>query len=153
MNRATMRTKALLFVAAVGASNLLAVGAHAQAGYSSPNFGARFMLPYEVHWGKAVLPAGEYSISVSSTGAPALVRSRDGKKPIFTPAPVVADKNEGGPASALLVAILGDQREVLSLNMPHLGNSLVFKRLSQAERERITRINRLPAVPVTAASK
>jgi hypothetical protein len=70
MNRATMRTKALLFVAAVGAANLLAVGVHAQAAYSGPNFGARFMLPYEVHWGKAVLPAGEYSISVTSTGAP-----------------------------------------------------------------------------------
>jgi len=153
MKRATMRTKVLLFVAAMLAASLGAVGAHAQAAYADSGHAARFTLPYEVHWGKAVLPAGEYSISVRSTGLPALVRSRDGKNLIFTPAPVVADKNEGGPASALLIAVLGNQREVLSLSLPHLGNCLVFRRLSQAEREMITRIDSLPATPVTAASR
>ena len=135
-----------LFVALVLAASVFAAGAHAET-----RFRGRFRLANEVHWGKAVLPAGDYSISMGSGRSPALVQSNDGKTSVFTPTPIGDDGNNGnkGP-SVLIIAARGNEREVLALNLPTLGSSFVYKRLTKAEREMIADVEQVQVAPAKA---
>ena len=63
---------------------LLATCAFAAAA-NAQSFSARFTLPFETHWGKNVLPAGNYTMSLNSQTNVALIRSADGKTVGFTP--------------------------------------------------------------------
>src|SRR2546427_5629492 len=114
MKMKTMRTKVQLFVAVILTAGLFAACANAQSGSGVVIYRGNFTLPHETHWGRAMLPAGEYSISFDSNRTPALVRSKDGKTSVFTPMPITNDGNKG-PAT-LLIAARGDNREVLALN-------------------------------------
>jgi hypothetical protein len=67
----TTRTVVKLAVAAAIAICLSASSASAQS------LKATFTLPYEVHWGKAVLPAGPYSITFDSLSGP-IIRTGTG---------------------------------------------------------------------------
>jgi hypothetical protein len=148
MKITTMRTKVLLFVAVILTAGLFAASANAQSGSGFLIFRGNFTLPHEVHWGKAMLPAGEYTISIDSSHSPALVRSKDRKTTVFTPMPI-GDDSKKGPA-ALLIAARGDDREVLSLNLPTIGSSLVYKRLTQAEREVTAKMEQVQVAPAKA---
>jgi hypothetical protein len=149
MKMTTMRTKVQLFVAVILTAGLCVAWANAQSGSGFLIYSGNFTLPHEVHWGKAVLPAGEYSIRMDSSRSPALVRSKDGKTTAFTPMPITNDGNKG-PA-ALLIAARGDDREVLYLNLPAIGSSLVYKRLTQAEREVTAKMEQVQVAPAKAA--
>jgi hypothetical protein len=152
MKLMTMRTKVQLFVAVVLTAGLFAGWANAQSLTGFLLYNGKFTLPNETHWGKAVLPAGDYSISMDSERSPALVRSNDGKTTVFTPLPIGDDGNNGnkGP-TALIIAARGNQREVLSMNLPTLGSSLVYKRLTKAEHEMTAKVEHVQIVPAKAA--
>jgi hypothetical protein len=149
MKMTTMRTKVQLFVAVILTAGLFAACANAQSGSGVQIYRGNFTLPHETHWGKAMLPAGEYTISLDSNRTPALVRSKDGKTSVFTPLPITNDGNKG-PA-ALIIAARGDDREVLVLNLPAIGSSLVYKRLTQAEREVTAKMEQVQVAPAKAA--
>ncbi len=70
-----MKTKATFFTVAILAACALAGAANAQPA----TFSGKFTLPYEVHWGKTVLPAGDYSITMDRLDSAAIVRSASGK--------------------------------------------------------------------------
>src|SRR5713226_2091842 len=127
----TMRhgIQARFFAAVVLASCWVPVTAMAQ----STSLTAKFTLPYEVHWGKHVLPAGEYSISMDSVSPAALVRATNGKTAFFTSIPVKTDSEKG--ATALFVMVRGNERIVRSLNLPKRGISLIYQPATSAERE------------------
>jgi len=55
----------------------IAVGASV-APASAQSLKGTFTLPYEVHWGKAVLAPGPYTISIDSVRGPAIVRTSTG---------------------------------------------------------------------------
>jgi hypothetical protein len=149
MKLTTMRTKVQLFVAVILTAGLFVAWANAQSGSGVLIYRGSFTLQHGVHWGKAMLPAGEYSISLDSNRSPALVRSKDGKTTVFTPMPITNDGNKG-PA-ALVIAARGDEREVLSLNLPAIGSSLVYKRLTQAQREMTAKMEQVQVAPAKAA--
>src|SRR5207245_5192055 len=128
---------------------LFAACANAQSGSGVLIYRGNSTLPHETHWGRAMLPAGEYSISFDSNRTPALVRSKDGKTSVFTPMPITNDGNKG-PAT-LLIAARGDNREVLALNLPAIGSSLVYKRLTPAEREVTAKMEQVQVAPAKAA--
>jgi hypothetical protein len=149
MKMTTMRTKVQLFVAVILTAGLFAACANAQSGSGVVIYRGNFTLPHETHWGRATLPAGEYSISVDSSHTPALVRSKDGKTTVHTSIPIGDDSNNG--PTALVIAARGNEREVLSLNLPQLGKSMVFKRLTQAEREMTAKMEQVEVAPAKAA--
>jgi hypothetical protein len=129
---------------------LLAACAFA-AGVNAQTFAARFTLPFEVHWGKNVLPAGEYSISMDSPSNVALVRSRNGKTAFHTSIPIRANSDKG--ATALLVMVRGNERSVRSLNLPGRGVSLIYQPATSAEREMLAKADQVKTVPVITAGK
>src|SRR3979490_165941 len=68
----------------------------------------KFTLPFEVHWGKNLLPAGQYSVTLDSSADVGLVRSANGKIAFFTPITIKASSHEG--ATPLLVIVPGNEQ-------------------------------------------
>jgi hypothetical protein len=137
--------KARLFAVVLLAG--LAFGGSANA----QTIAAKFTLPFEVHWGKAVLPAGQYTISMDSLAEVALIRSANGKAVGFTPIPTRASSDKG--AAALFVMVRGHERQVRSLNLPGRGVSLIYQPTTNAEREMLAKADKIQAVPVITAGK
>jgi hypothetical protein len=149
-----MRMKAKTIRHAIGvrlwAVVLLATCAFATAA-NAQTTAAKFTLPFEAHWGKNVLPAGEYTISMDTPSNVALLRSANGRAVGFTPIPIKAYSHEGAPA--LFVMVRGNERIVRSLNLPARGVSLVYPPTTSAEREMLAKAEQVQAVPVITAGK
>lgn len=129
---------------------LLATCAFAAAA-NAQTIAARFTLPFEVHWGKNVLPPGDYMISIDSPANVALYRSADGKTVGFTPIPVKNSIDKG--TAALFVMVHGNDRMVRSLNLPARGVSLIYTPATSAEREMLAKADQIQVVPVITARK
>jgi hypothetical protein len=129
---------------------LLATSAFAVAANAQP-FSGNFTLPFETHWGKNVLPAGDYTINLNSLTNVAVVRSADGKTARFTPIPITTSSDKG--PTALLVMVRGNERIVRSLNLPANGISLIYVPATAAEREMLAKAAEVQAVPVITARK
>jgi len=121
------------------------------AAASAQTFWARFSLPFETHWGKNVLPAGDYTISMNALTNVALIRSADGKTTGYTPIPIEAPSDKG--ATALFVMVRGNESVVRSLNLPGHGVSLIYPPATSAEREIFAKADHVQAVPVITAAK
>jgi len=129
---------------------LLATCAFATAA-NAQTLAAKFTLPFEVHWGKNVLPAGEYSVSIDSSASVGLVRSANGKTAFYTPIPIRAYSHTGN--TALFVMVRGNDRIVRSLNLPTRGVSLIYRPTTSAEREMLAEADQVKTVPVIMAGK
>lgn len=138
----TKSTRLMLLVAVLMAIPAFTISANAE-----PVYVGKFTLPYEVHWHRALLPAGEYTITVSSESAPALVRSTNGSKTLYTEVPIVANSGEG--SASLLITTAGGQHTVRSMNSPLLGATLIFQVISKPEREALANTTQPEAVMVT----
>jgi hypothetical protein len=134
-----------LFAVVLLATCAFAAAANAQSFY------AKFTLPFDTHWGKNVLPAGNYTMSLNSQTNVALVRSADGKTVGFTPIPIEASSKKG--ATALMVMVRGNERIVRSLNLPTHGVSLIYTPATSAEREILAKADQVQSVPVITAGK
>jgi hypothetical protein len=146
ISRASHSTRPILLATLLMASIAFPVAANAQ-----PAWVGKFTLPYEVHWNHAVLPAGDYTISVDSKSSPALIRATNGSRSIYTNVPTVAT-SERGPAS-LLITGSGGQHTVRSMNSPLLDVSLVFQAIPKSEREALAKTGELESVPVMVTKK
>jgi hypothetical protein len=111
-------------------------GANGQTGV----FG-KFTLPYQVRWGDAILPPGDYSIRFSSIASPATIHSMDGKISVFVFTARRGDSEKG--ASSLTIVTRGDQWTVASLNLPQARTSLVYSPLTKAERETLAKTKQI----------
>ena len=138
-------------VVAVVAVCLLAIGASAQFGGPSV-FSGTFTLPYEVHWGGTVLPAGPYSINMESAQQAAIVRSANGKINTFLRIPVIADP-EKGTGTYLTIVHRGNESRIQALNAPQMGKMLIYEPLTKAEREELTKAGHVQTLFVATAKK
>jgi len=134
-----------LFAVVLLATCAFAATANAQS------FTGKFTLSSETHWGKNVLPAGDYTISMDAKTNVALVRSANGNTVGFTPIPITASSDKG--ATALFVMVRGNERIVRSLNLPAHGVSLIYQPATNAEREILAKADQVQSVPVMTAGK
>ena len=77
--RVSPRRKKMKMKATAFSVVTLAVCFLAGAANAAPTFSGKFTFPYEVHWGRTVLPAGNYSITIDRFEPAAIVRSTNGK--------------------------------------------------------------------------
>ena len=120
------------------------------AAANAQSFSGNFTLSHEVHWGRTVLPAGDYSITMVSSSKPAFIQSATGQIHMFTTIPTKGDKEK--VAAGLLVTVNGNERTVRSMNLPQYGVSLIYNPLTQAEREQLAKWE-AEIVPVIVAKK
>jgi hypothetical protein len=121
------------------------------AAKAQPAFSGRFVLPQEVRWNHAVLPAGEYTIYMSSISAPAVLHSNTTNQTFYTGVPMVSESQKGG--TQLNITVQGRQRTVRSLNVPDIGRAIIFEPLAKADKERLAKADEIEVVPVTTARK
>jgi hypothetical protein len=124
-----------------------AIGANAQN-----SFTGKVRLTSEVRWGKSVLPAGEYSLSIASFERPVrvVIQSNDGKMAAIAITETISDPEPGG--SHIFITGVGSNRQVRSLNLPQLGGLLVYAPLTAREREKLY-ASYSQTLPVTTATK
>jgi len=120
----------------------------------SANLQGKFRLQHEVHWGKAVLAAGDYSLTVDSRFSPentiyVIVRSAEGTHVAVAMATATAKAEPGG--NFIFIANDGTRR-VRLLNLPDQNLSLGFGPLTKRDRELIYAA-RAEVVPVIVAKK
>jgi hypothetical protein len=100
---------------------------------SAESLKATFTLPYEVHWGKAVLAPGPYTITFDSLSGPAIVRtSAGGGRVIVIPKTTGQAMND--QPSALIVTATESGHTVRYLNLREVNVSLGYHVFTKAER-------------------
>ena len=112
---------------------LFSIVAAAVAANAQTALHGKFQLTTEARWGKAILPAGQYSFSMDSVQAPLIIKSEDGKTSAMAVAKTSVDAAPGG--SYIFTTGSGADRTVRSINLPQLGRSLIYKPLTSQERE------------------
>jgi hypothetical protein len=141
-------TRATLFAAALLASCLFASLANAQAGMQG-----KFTLPYETHWGQAVLPAGDYQLrfTLDGSGSTMLVIRNAKTLRIVAFESANIREDSANDQSALLIATRGERHFVHSLRISEVGQVFVYDReLARAAEEEARKAQ---AVPVIVAKK
>ena len=139
------------------AAVLLTVGcfggsAKAQSYAPPAAFQGKFTLPFEAHWGKAVLPPGDYDLRFAPDSVSLLV-VRDTKTLRVVALELIRIRDDAdGEASALLIGARGNQRVVYSLRIAELGHTYVFDP-ALAHPSRVEEARRTSAVPILAAQK
>ncbi len=143
------QTAVKLLVAALVVSCLFAGIASAE-----PRFVGKFTLPYEVHWGHAVLPAGEYILRIDTLVWPvrAIVQAKSGKREQVNVIAIALADNEKGP-SALFITRVGNQCRVRTLNLAELGQLLIYEPFTKREQQVLNEARETQAVPIIAAKK
>lgn len=129
---------------------LLSLIAVAVAANAQSSLHGKFRLTSEARWGKAVLPAGEYTFTINSAQSPIVIQSVDGKVSAMAAALSSVDAAPGD--SYILITGSGNDRQVRSMNLPQLASSLVFKPLTPREREMLS-AKAHATVPVQIAKK
>ena len=119
---------------------------------AAPLYRGRFSLPYEVRWGQAVLPAGEYLFRFEDDKTRVFVVIQEAKsgKDIAYLAPVTTSEALG--TSALLIADEGE-RVVQSLRVAELGETFVYKPALVRGTEDVRETHNLQTLPIVAAKK
>jgi hypothetical protein len=116
------------------------------------NLQGTFRLQNEVLWGKAVLPAGDYSFTIDQEKDSmvfAVARSADGKRTAFAEVTASGKPESGG--SYIFIANDGTRR-VRLLNLPETNLSLAFGPMSKRDREELNAA-KTEVVPVVVAKK
>ena len=138
-----MTTKEAVFVTVI-----LACCALAGTAKADPNYIGKFTLPYEVHWGRSVLPAGDYTVMMDRFEPATKIHSADGKN-WFVLNTTTDDAVKGG--AFLLLTSDGSRRTVRYLNAPFLGKVLIYSPLTKSEQEAIARRNGSETIVAVAA--
>ena len=119
---------------------------------SAQSLKGTFTLPYEVHWGKAVLAPGPYTISIDSVRGPAIVRTSTGAGRALV-MPLTVDKAMKDHPSALLITKVENERVVRYLNFREADTSLVYRPFTKSERNLVGQLGEPEAVPILMAQK
>ena len=148
-----MKTKRMVLgtAAAVVAALVLSIlVTPAQAQGSRVTFRGKFSLPYEVRWGKAVLPAGDYSITISSGASlPDFVTVRSKEK---TAVVLVGETSKCETCQGeLLVVTRGSRRAIRELALPGY-RSVFYHAKPDVPREELGQEKRIERIGVAAGS-
>jgi hypothetical protein len=135
----------LLAVLAAGLSASLA---------SAQEYQGKFTLPFEARWGKAVLPAGDYSFCVNPSAPPYTVLvSQEGRGGAFIEANVGATRGEVADSSALIAVRNAGSYRIRALRLAEAGVVLEYTP-PKAESQLLAQQPELfQRVPVIAAGK
>jgi len=136
--------KVRLFAVVLLATCAFAAAANAQT------VAVKFTLPFEVHWGKNLLPAGQYSVTLDSSRMWVWSDRQTGRSHSLHPSQsrLLATK-----APPHYLSWSRNERRVRSLNLPMSGISLIYRPATNAEREMLAKADQVQTVPVISAGK
>jgi hypothetical protein len=130
----------------------IAICVTAGSASAQPLVKGTFTLANEVRWGKAVLPAGHYSITVDGADRPALVSTLTGRRVAYVMARTFDDAVKGQP-TALIVTNVENQRVVRSFNWREGNRNFIYRAFTRAERKQVERAGEMETVTIRMAQK
>jgi hypothetical protein len=150
-----MKPQMKQFVTSVSlfATLLLAICSFARPANAQTEFQGRFTLPYAAHWGKAVLPAGDFLLTFTRFHDSAMLLVQDaksGRHIADEPINVTEESTKG--RSALLIGTRAGQRIVHSVRIFELGQVFVYDP-ALAHGRAAGEANRIQVVPLSVAKK
>ena len=118
---------------------------------AAPLYRGRFSLPYEVRWGQAVLPAGEYLVRFEDLKTCVFVVIQDAKsgKDVAYVAPVTTSQAQG--TSALLIT--DDGERVQSLRVAELGETFIYEPAPVRKKKDVLEAHKVQTLPIVSAKK
>jgi len=135
----------------VALSIILMVGGFAQAQTDLPAFTGKFTLTTQVHWDKAILQPGDYTISLGSSSMPSFALVTDSKSRPVARFVSLVDGGDAGVLNALLIGEQNGQLRVYSLALGSLGRVLVYD--PALAREAVLEARAPRTVPVMLAKR
>lgn len=144
-----MRKHGLTFMK-LGFGVAIATGLFAGTANAQSLVKGTFTLPYEVRWGRALLPAGQYSIQIDSVNAPARVTTPTGAIRAFVVARSIDSAMTGHP-TALVITRGEGERVVRAFNWREGNRSFVYKPFTKVERKAFARANDTERIPILMA--
>ena len=120
---------------------------------AAPRYRGRFSLPYEVRWGQAILPAGEYLLRFEDVKTRVFVVIQDAKsgKEVAYLAPKTTSEAQG--KSALLIDDKSNQRVVHSLRLAELGEVFIYEPALARGAENVREAQIVQIQPIVAAKR
>lgn len=134
---------------------LVAAGFSSRPAAAQASVEGKFTLPFEAHWGNAVLQPGDYTFSILSTGLPAIVVVRREPRGARVAMVMARGWDSGGSSdhSVLTVARSGGKVSISSLYLEELGLTFYYS-IPQPNRELVARAPELTRhVPVSRPAK
>ena len=120
---------------------------------SAQNYEGKFTLPFEAHWGKAVLPAGDYTFRVNPSEPPCMVSVSHGRQIVAFILTSATSKGEVAGSSALIAVRSAGSYSIRALQLAEPGMVLEYGP-PKAERQILAQQPVLfQRVPVMAAGK
>jgi hypothetical protein len=107
------------------AAAALALGALATSGNAQNVYKGKFTLPFETHWGSAILPAGDYTFVMSSASSDYRLYIRGAQVNAIIQTTSTEDKAVSDHAQLNLVDI-ADVQTVQTFEAPELGLTFVY---------------------------
>jgi hypothetical protein len=130
----------------------VAICAAAGAASAQPLVKGSFTLPYEVHWGKAILAPGHYSIAIERADRPAAVSTPTGRVVAYVMARSFDDA-QAGQATALVITKAEAQRVVRSFNWREGNRRFIYRPFTEAERLQSASAGALETVAIRVTQK
>jgi len=115
----------------------LALGCIAGAGNAQTAYQGRFTLPFEVYWGGATLPAGDYKFQLESQSSPYTLYIHSEKTNVIIRA-TSADTGVLSSSARLDLVNISDVQTIKSFEAPELGVTFTYftpKRKNMAPKE------------------
>jgi hypothetical protein len=125
----------------------LALGGLATRGNAQNAYQGKFTLPVETHWGRATLPAGDYSFVLPSTTAPYNLFIRGEGVNVMVWAVTTDDRIVSKHAQLNLVDI-ANVKSVQTLDAPELGLTFIY--FTPTEKHMGRKEARQKSTPLTA---
>jgi len=123
----------------VGVAAALAASFSVGSANAQPLVKGTFTLTYEVHWGKAVLPPGQYSITIDDPRRPAVVSNTlTGERRAVVMARALGDAMKGQP-TALIITKVENERFVRFFNWREGNQRFIYRAVSETERTQLAR--------------
>jgi hypothetical protein len=120
---------------------------------AAPLYRGRFTLPYEVRWGQAVLPAGDYLLGFQDIGTRVFVLIRDAKSGNNIAFLAPSGSSDAKGTSALLIGGEGNHRVVHSLRLAELGEVFIYEPALGRGTEDIREAHKMHTLPIVTANK
>jgi hypothetical protein len=149
MNLKRSTLQATFLLAALAASLVLADPARAQN--FSPSFAGKFTLTSTVHWGKATLPPGTYTLRIDSTNRPIMAIIRNDRSSFAIRVMSLASSDCHNGPNALHLKVRHGSLVVQSLALADLHTVLIYD--PSLAQEKVEEARADSTVPLLVASK
>ena len=130
---------------------LMTILAYGAAANAEPAFSGKFVLPQEVRWNHAVLPAGEYTIEMRSDCSPGRVALEEYQQ-VLLHGPADGFREPQGRHRNQHHGSRKRAHRAFSQS-PGIGHALIFAPLTKAEIETLARAGETEVVPMITARK